>query len=160
VPDDHEIVSAVKSRLLEAERCLLQNTSLDSNESFDSADVTRIDRTLEMDEKAQQQMEGGDYDAAIATLTSILAIRRRRLTKKQRKQKDAKQFKEKDAVARTLGNFATVLSMKGERKQAKMLFEEAIQLYKSNGMDSNDPVILDLVMELEQIRLSAESDES
>ena len=132
---------AVKSRLAEAEHCLLQSASFDSADSFDSGEGARIDRTLVMDTKAQNEMESGDYDAAIETLTSILAIRRRRLTKKQRKHKGVQHFKEKDAVARTLGNFATVLSRKGERKQAKMLFEEAIQLYKSNGLDEDDALI-------------------
>jgi tetratricopeptide (TPR) repeat protein len=109
------------------------------------------DRTLSMDKEAQMQSETGDYDAAVVTLTNALAVRRKRLTTRLKKQGWEPHLKEKNDVAKTIGNFAAVLYMKGELKQAGALFTEAIRVYRSNGMDDENPCIQDLLYGLGQL---------
>lgn len=109
------------------------------------------DRTLSMDKEAQILTENGDYDAAIDILTKALAIRRKRLTKRLKKNGWEPNLKEKNDVAKTIGNFATVLYMKGELKQSEALFTEAIRVYRSNGLGDENPCIQDLLYGLERL---------
>lgn len=113
--------------------------------------LVKEDRTLLMDKEAQIHTESGDYDAAVATLTKALAVRRKRLTKRLKKHGWEPNLKEKNDVGKTIGNFAAVLYMKGELKQAGALFTEAIRVYRSNGMDYDNPCIQDLLYGLEQL---------
>lgn len=140
---------AIQSRLLAAESSLTSN-SFDSECSFDSPKDSTKDRTLQMDLDAEIQVELGDYDAAIHILTSILAIRRRRLTRKQRKLDRTTNLREKSEVARTLGNFATVLRMRGELKQSLMLYTEARRLLLANGVEDDDELLVRLDREINQ----------
>lgn len=105
-----------------------------------------------MDFVAQEQIDQNDYDAAIKTLTSILAIRRKRLTRRQRKDKRTTNLREKSEVARTLGTFATVLRMKGENKQALMLYTEARRLLLANGISEDSEVIVNLDKDMQEWR--------
>mmetsp|Transcript_18299 Transcript_18299/g.42361 ORF Transcript_18299/g.42361 Transcript_18299/m.42361 type:complete len:111 (+) Transcript_18299:1106-1438(+) len=108
-----------------------------------------------MDAESQEQLEAGDIDSAIGTLSSALVIRRLRLTKRQKQAKQEQapeqRLKEKDEVARTLGDYARMLAKKGERKQAGMLYKEAIRVYGSNGHKDSHPSIHNLSVELEQL---------
>lgn len=104
-----------------------------------------------LDRNAQVQTESGDYDAATVTLTKALAIRRKRLMKRLRRQGLKQNLKEKNEVAKTIGNFAAVLYMKGETKHAEALFTEAIRVYRSNGMDDKNPCIQDLLFGLQRL---------
>ena len=151
VPETHEIVVAIQGRLLAAESSLISN-SFDSECSFDSPKDSTMDRTLQMDIDAEIQIELGDYDSAINVLTSILAIRRRRLTRKQRKLDRTTNLREKSEVARTLGNFATVLRLRGESRQSLMLYTEARRLLLSNGIDDDDELLVRLNREINQWR--------
>lgn len=150
VPDEHEIAQAIKGKLLAAESSLA-SSSFDSECSFDTPSGPNIDRTLEMDLDAEEQIENGEYDAAIKTLTAILSIRRQRLTRRQRKEKRTINLREKSEVARTLCSFAKVLRKKGEVKQSLMLFTEARRLFISNGVDDTDELIVSIGREIDQL---------
>lgn len=143
---------AIKGKLLAAETSIVSPSSFDSESSFESPRGTKADRTLKMDLVAQEQINQNEYDAAIKTLTSILAIRRERLTRRQRKDKRTSNLREKSEVARTLGTFATVLRKKGESKQALMLYSEARRLLLANGIPEHSEVIVNLDKDMEEWR--------
>jgi tetratricopeptide (TPR) repeat protein len=149
---DHEIFDIITGRLAVAERGFLASGSFADDESVASEQrLMKEDRTLLMDKEAQIQTENGDYDAAVATLTKALAVRRKRLTKRLKRHGWEPNLKEKNDVAKTIGNFAAVLYMKGELKQAEALFTEAIRVYRSNGMDDENPCTQDLLYGLERL---------
>lgn len=118
---------------------------------MEEAATPKEDRTLALDKEAQEQTERGDYDAAIKTLTKALAIRRKRLTKRLRKYGYEPNLKERNDVAKSIGNFAAVHFMKEDLKQAEALFTEAIRVYRSNGMEDNHPNIQSLLQGLQEI---------
>ena len=156
VPHEHEIFDIIARRLAVAERGFLASSS-----STDEDDATvftattgtayKEDRTLVLDKEAQVQTENGDYDGAIRILTKALAIRRKRLTKRLRKHGCEPHLKERNDVAKTIGNFAAVHYMKGDLKQAEALFTEAIRVYRSNGTDDSHPCIQGLLHGLQDV---------
>lgn len=156
VPREHDIFDIIARKLAVAERGFLASSSFASDDD-DATEFThgdeehKEDRTLALDMEAQQQTENGDYDAAIRTLTKTLAIRRKRLTKRLRKYGYEPNLKERNDVAKSIGNFAAVHFMKGELKQAEALFTEAIRVYRSNGMDDDHPNIQSLLHGLQEV---------
>lgn len=106
---------------------------------------------MALDMEAQIQTENGEYDAAIRTLTKALAIRRKRLTKRLRKYGYEPNLKERNDVAKSIGNFAAVHFMKDDLKQAEALFTEAIRVYRSNGMGDDHPNIKSLLEGLQEV---------
>jgi tetratricopeptide (TPR) repeat protein len=152
VPKDHEIFHVISGRLAVAERGFLASSSFADDATLASEHpLMKEDRTLSMDKEAQILTENGDYDASIDILTKVLAIRRKRLTKRLKKNGWEPNLKEKNDVAKTIGNFAAVLFMKGELKQSEALFTEAIRVYRSNGLGDENPCIQDLLYGLERL---------
>ena len=152
MPKDHEIFHVIAGKLAVAERGFLASSSFTDDATLASENPLRKeDRTLSMDKEAQTLTENGDYDAAIDVLTKALAIRRKRLTKRLKKNGWEPNLKEKNDVAKTIGNFAAVLYMMGELKQSETLFTEAIRVYRSNGLCDVNPCIQDLLYGLERL---------
>lgn len=159
VPREHEIFDIIARRLAVAERGFLASSSFAEEDDDDATVFTstteglsvKEDKTLALDMEAQEQTENGDYDAAVRTLTKALAIRRKRLTKRLRKYGYEPNLKERNDVAKSIGNFAAVHFMKGELKQAEALFTEAIRVYRSNGMDDDHPNIQSLMHGLQEV---------
>ena len=148
VPEEHAIVQMIRTKRAQAERGVLSCPSW----SDDSAET---DRTLLMDVTSQELLEAGDFEGALSSLNEALNIRRRRLNKKQRSSDGdgLNHISERNDVARTLGDKARMLVKKGERKQASILYQEAIRMYKANGLDDTHPDVHDLSVELEQLRV-------
>ena len=159
VPEEHELFRMVKSRLKAAvdEKPLLGCSSWSDESTESGPSPKKSDRATELEKKCQEQMEAKDYDEAIKTLAAALAIRRRKLTKKQKAGLASSPvsngrtvyLKEREAVADTLGMFALVLSRKGETKQASMLIKEAIRMHTTNGFADDHESVKKLKQQLE-----------
>lgn len=152
VPDNHSLMTKLKTRLEQAEEGVNITFSFsDHDAEGEDSDEERTDPSLQMDAESKRLMEGGQYDKAIEVLSDALSIRRRRLTRRQ-KDKDAPEFlEEKEDVAMTLVNYATILFEKGEVRQSEMITREAVAMYKSNGYGDDHPTVQALNAELKKL---------
>lgn len=152
VPEEHELMKKIKSRLEQAETSIVANPSLDDDSGVSLyVDEEKEDNTLEMDAESQRLMEEGSYDEAIEVLFKALTIRRLRLTNRQKEDSVPSNLPEKEDVAMTLVNYATILFQKGEVGQAEMLTKEAIRMYQSNGYDNDHPTVRSLLDQLDRL---------
>ena len=103
------------------------------------------DKALAVDEIADGYRNSGDYSGAIWFYSEALAIRRRRLEKR----KDSSEIVD---VGRTLSNIAQLRRERREFEAAKILFDEAKQLYTSVGLSVGHPFYRDLAQEIEVMR--------
>lgn len=150
---DHELVVRVKNRLKQAEQRIVYDKTVhdDSDESGYEDGEGDTDKTLEMDAESKRLMEDGKYDEAIEVLSQALAIRRLRLTRRQKDTMLPLHLPEKEDVAMTLVNYATILFQKGEVGQAEMLTREAIRMHQSNGHDDDHPIVRSLLDQLDKL---------
>jgi tetratricopeptide (TPR) repeat protein len=149
VAEDHELVLKLRERLGESKRGVISLSF--SDDSDEGLDKSAGDITIEMDARSKKLMQEGEYDDAIDVISRALSIRRRRLTKRLQEELVPEQMVEKEDVAMTLVNFATILFKKGEQKQAEMLTREAIRMYKSNGYDDDHPKVRSLSEQLNRL---------
>jgi tetratricopeptide (TPR) repeat protein len=147
VPEDHTLMQNIKGRLMQCEQGIVSNqTFADDGDHGEDGDIT-----LAMDEESKRFMEEGKYDEAIETLSKALSIRRRRLTKRQKDELVPENIPEKEDVAMTLVNYATILFQKSEIGQAAALTKEAIRTYKSCGYDDDHPAVSSLKQQLNKL---------
>lgn len=149
VPEDHELMKKVRNRLEDAERRVLSDDTL--HDDSDDSDNDGCDVTLEMDAESKRLMENGEFDKAIEVLSQALTIRRRRLTRRQKEENLPLHLPEKEDVAMTLVNYATILFQKGEVSQAEMLTREAVRMHQSNGHDDQHPIVRSLLDQLDRL---------
>jgi len=154
VPEDHDLMVMINGRLQSAleERPSLGSGSF-SDESTESSIIKKTNKARELDMLSQEQVEVGDYDAAITSLASALAIRRRKLTKRQKAGDGSTEsyLKEKEEVADTLGRFALLLVKKNETKQACMLLKEALRMHIANGFTEDHHSVMELNQRLDEL---------
>merc|ERR1712150_88217 len=111
----------------------------------------RKDRTVALEEEARERVDSCDYEGGIRLLTQVLVIRRQRLTKAQRKSGKTTNMKEKDDIARTLSHFAEVLVKQSDYEQAIVLYEEAVRMYRSNGVFQTDNKVKCILSSLDEL---------
>ena len=149
VPEGHVLMKSVRSRLEEAQRRVVSNQTL--HDDSDDSDSDGVDSTLELDTESKRLMESGEFDKAIEVLSQALTIRRRRLTRRQKEENLPLHLPEKEDVAMTLVNYATILFQKGEVSQAEMLTREAVRMHQSNGHDDQHPIVRSLLDQLDRL---------
>jgi len=141
---DPRMVEKVKENLEQAK------SGKDSSLPQDSGRKKK-DRTIALEEEAQDRVDSFDFEGGIRLLTQVLVIRRQRLTKAQRKSNKTTDMKEKDDIARTLSHFAEVLVKQGDYEQAIVLYEEAARMYRSNGVSPKDDKVKCILLSLDKL---------
>mmetsp|Transcript_30738 Transcript_30738/g.35046 ORF Transcript_30738/g.35046 Transcript_30738/m.35046 type:complete len:789 (-) Transcript_30738:20-2386(-) len=147
VPHEHELKARLRVCLEEAEK----GVNLDCSLIYENYEDDGEDCTLDLDEKSKQLMNQCKYDEAIEILEKALAIRRKRLTNRLKTKLKSDSIGEREDVAMTLVNYATILFKKKEVRQAEMLTREAIRMYKTNGCTDEDSKVCFLKEQLEKL---------
>lgn len=119
-----------------------------SKGSNESLGATKSDKTIMWEQIAQDCMLRGEYDQCVKLLITILATRKKLFRRKKKEAGRDHCQKERDDLARTLVNFGTVLSRKGENQEAFVAFQEALRLYEANGMEKSHPIRREVEKEL------------
>jgi hypothetical protein len=130
------------------------HSTASSKESSSSLGTVKSDKTVIWEQIAQDCMLRGEYDQCVRLLITILATRKKILKKKKKEVGRSNCQKERDDLARTLVNFGTVLSRKGENQEAFVAFQEALRLYEASGMDKSNPIIQEVEKELRKVASS------
>ena len=125
-----------------------------SKESGSSVGTMTSEKTVIWEQIAQDCMLRGEYDQCVRLLITILATRKKLLKRKKKEMGRNHCQKERDDLARTLANFGTVLSTKGENQKAFVAFQEAIRLYEANGMEKSHPIVQEIEKELKLLTSS------
>jgi len=86
--------------------------------------------------KASKEIAKGDLDKAVDTLTRMMAVRKAILKLLKSTQEDASG--EQLATAHTLKMFGEVLVQKGDLKNAKRAFGDALKLFKKGSVQQKE----------------------
>lgn len=150
VPEGHALMKKLQDRLEKSEQGIMPNQTF-CDDGDDASGDERTDITLEMDAESKRLMDEGEYDESIEVLSKALSIRRRRLTKRLKDTFVPESLPEKEDVAMTLVNYATILFQKSEMRQASALTNEAIRMYKSSGYNDDHPTVASLTEQLNKL---------
>jgi len=153
VPPNNRKINEIRSCLVEAELALMQSaTSTLAGQRREISSVPYIDKALAVDEIADEYKNKGDYTCAIWFYSEALALRRRKVDQISTSSSGGTRNSEIVDVGRTISNIAQLRTERREFGAAKILFEEARELYKSVGLSANHPFYRDLLQEIEFMR--------
>merc|ERR1712127_585694 len=131
----------------------MQNaTSTLAGQRREISSVAYVDKALAVDEVADAYKSSGDYAGAIWFYSEALALRRRKVEQLSFSGNDGARSGEIVDVGRTISNIAQLRRERREFGAAKILFEEARELYQSVGLSANHPFYRDLSHEIEVMR--------
>ena len=108
------------------------------------------EKALACDEIADAYKNSGDFSGAIWFYSEALYIRRRKAEKLVGGRKDSEMVD----IGRTISNIAQLRRHRREYEAAKILFDEARQVYQNIGLSPNHPFYKDLTQEIEAMRKS------
>ena len=152
VPQNNRRINEIRSCLVDSELALMQNaTSTLAGQRREISSVSYTDKALAIDEIADDYRNKGDHTGAIWFYSEALVIRRNRLEQKL-KNGDKKDSSEVVDVGKTLTNIAALRRERREFGAAKILFDEAKQLYRGVGLSVDHPFYRDLAQEIEVMR--------
>ena len=151
VPPTNRKINEIRSCLVDSELALMQNAS--STLAGQRREISHVplfdDKALAVDEIADEYRNKGDFSSAIWFYSEALAIRQRRV---EQLGYDGMRESEVVDVGRTISNIAQLRRDRREFSAAKILFDEARELYKSVGLSATHPFARDLSQEIETMR--------
>ena len=152
VPSNNHRINDIRSCLVDSELALIQNaTPTLAGQRRELSSLPYSDKALAIDEIADAYRNKGDYTGAIWFYSEALNLRRVRLEHNSRSSRQGDSSEMVD-VGRTLSNIAALRRERREFGAAKILFNEAKQLYKCVGLSVGHPFYRDLTKEIEVMR--------
>ncbi|KAL9180086.1 hypothetical protein ACHAXT_008056 [Thalassiosira profunda] len=149
VPPSNRRVNEIRSCLVDAELALVQTaTSTLAGQRRELSSAAYQDRALAVDELADACRNRGDLSEALWFYSEALDIRRGRVEQLS----GGRQAGEMVDVGRTVSNIAQLRCERREFGAAKILFDEAKQLYNDAGLATEHPFYQDLVQEIDAMR--------
>ena len=128
----------------------MQNaTSTLAGQRREISSVPYEDKALAIDELADAYKNKGDYSGAIWFYSEALTLRRRKVDQLSG---SGLRGGETVDIGRTLSNIAQIHRERREFGAAKILFDEARELYISVGLSTGHPFYRDLAQEIEVMR--------
>jgi tetratricopeptide (TPR) repeat protein len=100
--------------------------------------------------RADRQIQLGDLDTAIVTLTQVMTLRKNLL--KRLKASGQKTQHEKATTAQTLSKFGKILVQQGDFSNAQRAFQDALKLYRKSGASMTAAPVLELLNELQLLQ--------
>lgn len=130
------IVKAIQKRLDEAKKRL---------------DQTTVEKEiLQLEQQVKSEIDHGDLDKSVETLTKLMASRKTLL--KILKSLDDDSSTAKMSTAYTLKIFGQVLTEKGDLANAERAFGDALKLFKKAGDACGDKELDDIESRLKRLR--------
>ncbi|KAL9181609.1 hypothetical protein ACHAXT_010414 [Thalassiosira profunda] len=149
VPPSNRRVNEIRSCLVDSELALMQTaTSTLAGQRRELSSAAYEDKALAVDELADACRNRGDLSEALWFYSEALDIRRRRVEQLS----GGRQAGEIVDVGRTVSNIAQLRCERREFGAAKILFDEAKQLYNDAGLATEHPFYQDLVQEIDVMR--------
>lgn len=149
VPSTNQRINEIRSCLVDSELALMQSaTTTLAGQRREISSVPYADKACSIDELADAYRNRGDYSEAIWFYSEALTIRRQRVKHLSRGRKQG----ETVDVGRTISNIAQLRRERREFGAAKILFDEAKDLYRSVGLSKDHPFYRDLAQEIDVLR--------
>ncbi|KAL7550215.1 hypothetical protein ACHAWF_013450 [Thalassiosira exigua] len=150
VPQNNLRINELRSCLVDSELALVQNATLTmAGQRHEISSLTNEDRVLAIDEIADACRNAGDGCGAIWFYSEALSIRRRRA---ENLPIGSRRDSEVIDVGKTVTTIASLRRDRREFAAAKILFDEARDLFRSVGLSTNHPFWKDLSHEIELMR--------
>lgn len=153
VPPNNHRINEIRSCLVESELALMQSaTSTLAGQRREISSVPYVDIALAIDEIADAYKNRGDYTDAIWFYSEALELRRRKVEQLPSSSNSGTRDAGIVDVGRSISNIGCLRRERREFGAAKILFEEARELYLSVGLATNHPFYRDLLHEIEVMR--------
>lgn len=152
VPQNNHRINEIRSSLVDSELELMQSaTATLAGQRREISTVPYDDKALAIDEIADAYKNKDDSSGAIWFYTEALSIRRQRVDERllSSGRRDSNELVD---IGKTLSNIAQLKRERREFGAAKILFDEARQLYRSIGVSSDHPFYRDLMLQIEIMR--------
>lgn len=151
VPPNNRRYNDIRSCLVDAELALMQNASSTlAGQRREISGFQYTDKSLACDEIADSYRNRNDSSSAIWFYSEALYLRR----KKAARASDGLRDSELVDIGRTIANIAQLRVQRREYEAAKILFEEAKQVYRNVGLSASHPFYKDLLQQIETMRKS------